>query len=106
MSQLNIQVFLWLILANPRCALAQVSEPQTKDPKLGVIPTADVSSTNSFGEPYSLDTDSSPYRTSGLGQIPVLRLDVRLKLPITLPIGCNGFDWFVINSSYWRVEQE
>lgn len=35
-----------------------------------------------------------------------LHIDVQLKLPISLPIGCNGFDWFVINSSYWRPEQD
>lgn len=34
------------------------------------------------------------------------RLDGQLKLPISLPIGCSGFDWFVINSSYWPVEQD
>lgn len=33
-------------------------------------------------------------------------LDGQLKLPISLPIGCSGFDWFVINSSYWPVEQD
>lgn len=32
--------------------------------------------------------------------------DGQLKLPISLPIGCSGFDWFVINSSYWPVEQD
>lgn len=30
-------------------------------------------------------------------------MDVQLKLPISLPIGCNEFDWFVTNSSYWRT---
>lgn len=35
-----------------------------------------------------------------------LHIDVQLKLPISLPIGCNRFDWFVINSSYWRAEQD
>lgn len=33
-------------------------------------------------------------------------LDGQLKLPISLPIGCSRFDWFVINSSYWPVEQD
>lgn len=33
-------------------------------------------------------------------------LDGQLKLPISLPIGCSRFDWFVINSSYWAVEQD
>lgn len=33
-------------------------------------------------------------------------VDEQLKLPISLPIGCSGFDWFVINSSYWPVEQD
>ena len=52
--------FLWLILANPGCAVAQVALSQTKNPQFGVIPTADVFSTNSFGEPYSVSTDSYP----------------------------------------------
>lgn len=34
------------------------------------------------------------------------QLDGQLKLPISLPIGCSRFDWFVINSSYWAVEQD
>lgn len=35
-----------------------------------------------------------------------LHTDVQLKLPISLPIGWNRFDWFVINSTYWRTEQD
>lgn len=32
--------------------------------------------------------------------------DARLELPISLPIGCDEFDWFVMNSSYWAAEED
>lgn len=45
-------------------------------------------------------------RTRSNHQVPLLRLDGHLKLPISSPIGCSRFDWFVINSSYCPVEQD
>lgn len=31
---------------------------------------------------------------------------MRLKLPISLPIGCNRFNWLIINSSNWHRKQD
>lgn len=39
-------------------------------------------------------------------KMPIRGLDGHLKLPISSPIGCSRFDWSVINSSYWPVEQD